>query len=179
MKANDAATGSEDVESKKRPADDGDDDDEQVASTKHEKKLKTTDPPAGYLCNLCQNPGHWIQQCPDRRKHNKKQKKQQKKEHVPVPGVDPSPKDIQAAQTYQNWLAQNKAPTCFCGLPSRLKKVKNKKTRESSSRAAGKYFFFCSKKKEETPCRFARLAEQVMKEQKRKDAKNAAVSSTK
>jgi len=36
----------------------------------------------------------------------------------------------------------------FCGLPSRLNKVKRSKVQESS-RAIGKYFFFCSKKRDD------------------------------
>ncbi len=148
-----------------------------------EESTNKTSPPEGYLCNLCHQPGHWIQLCPDRRKHNQKQKRQ-KKQHVPVPGVDPSPTDIQAAQKYQLWLVTNQAPSCFCGQPSRLKKVKKNKNKEEKqkqhSRAIGKYFFFCVKKREEKPCRFARLADEVIKENKRKGKKtNKAETPTK
>ncbi len=45
----------------------------------------------------------------------------------------------------------------FCGLPSRLNKVKRSREGGEHSRAVGKYFFFCSKQREdETQCRFAR-----------------------
>ena len=45
----------------------------------------------------------------------------------------------------------------FCGLPSRLNKVKRSREGGENSRALGKYFFFCSKQREdETQCRFAR-----------------------
>ena len=110
-------------------------------------------------------------ECPDRRKINR-QKQQKKKDHIPVPGVDPSQKDIEAAQKYQKWMASHEPPPCFCGNLSRLKKLKKKKTQ---SRAAGKYFFFCATKKGENPCRFARLADEVMKEKNRKEKRNSGV----
>lgn len=45
----------------------------------------------------------------------------------------------------------------FCGLPSRLNKVKRSREGGENSRALGKYFFFCSKQRDdETQCRFAR-----------------------
>jgi hypothetical protein len=53
-----------------------------------------------------------------------------------------------------------------------LKKLKKKKTQ---SRAAGKYFFFCATKKGENPCRFARLADEVMKEKNRKEKRKSGV----
>ena len=158
---------SENSKKRKAPVEDGEKDIKATTGT-------SSSPPDGYVCNLCQQPGHWIQSCPDRRKHNQKQKRQKKKQqqqHVPVPGVDPSPKDIEAARKYQQWLATHTAPLCFCRQPSRLKKVKKNKKVQSDSRAIGKYFFFCSKKRSDNPCRFAKLAEEVMKEQKRKDKK--------
>jgi hypothetical protein len=45
-------------------------------------------------------------ECPDRRKINRR-KQQKKKDHIPVPGVDPSQKDIEAAQKYQKWMASH------------------------------------------------------------------------
>ena len=65
--------------------------------------------------------------------------------------MDPSQKDIDLAREYQ----KIKAPNCFCGKPSRLKKVKKSNVNENS-RAVGKYFFFCASRKTENPCRFAR-----------------------
>ena len=58
----------------------------------------------------------------------------------------------------------------FCGLTSRLNKVKRSKEGGDSSRAIGKYFFFCSKKRDDdTQCRFARPVEMEMKKQKKID----------
>ena len=60
--------------------------------------------------------------------------------------------------------------TGFCGLTSRLNKVKRSKEGGDSSRAIGKYFFFCSKKRDDdTQCRFARPVEMEMKKQKKID----------
>lgn len=72
-------------------------------------------------------------------------------------------------------------PPCFCGLTSRLNKVKRSKVSDGS-RAIGKYFFFCSKKRDdETQCRFARPVELEVKKQKavreRADKKVARVES--
>ena len=136
------------------------------------KKQKLSIPPDGYVCKLCQIKGHWIQQCPKRKKKNSKKKNSG---HVPIPGVDPSPDDIEKAKALQKL----KPPVCFCRLPSRLKKVKrsfaaaaadnnNGATNKhsyaepdyESSRAIGKYFFFCSKKRDDpSKCRFARPVE--------------------
>ena len=73
-------------------------------------------------------------------------------------------------------------PLCFCGLSSRLNKVKRSKVNGDGSRAIGKYFFFCSKKRDdETQCRFARPVELEVKKQKavkeRANKKVAKVSS--
>lgn len=114
------------------------------------KKRKTSDPPAGYVCNLCHLDGHWIQQCPQ-----KQNKKKLSSNHVHVEGVDPSLKDIDDARAMQ----AIKPPKCFCGVPSRLKKVKKSNVKEDS-RANGNYFFFCMKKKGDTTiCKFARPAQ--------------------
>jgi len=66
------------------------------------KQKNTSDPPGGYVCKLCQVEGHWIQQCPDKKKKNNKQKKSKKSNHIPVPGVDPSQQDIEKAKELQN-----------------------------------------------------------------------------
>lgn len=164
------------MESKKKRKAPLEDDEKDIKRT---TTTVTSSPPDGYICNLCQQPGHWIQACPDRRKRNQQQKRQKKKqqqEHIPVPGVDPSPKDIEAARKYQQWLATHPAPMCFCRQPSRLKKVKKNKKVQADSRAIGKYFFFCNKKRTDSPCRFAKLAEEVMKEQKRKGNKTKVLA---
>lgn len=119
-------------------------------------KRKASTPPDGYVCNLCHTEGHWIQQCPQKGKNKKK-----KSNHVPVPGVDPSQEDIERARELQ----KIKPPQCFCGIPSRLKKVKKSNTGEQS-RAVGKYFFFCVKRKTDNPCRFARPVEDEIKPKK-------------
>lgn len=126
----------------------------------------TTRPPTGYVCHICSGTDHWIQQCPDRAKHNARQKRQKQQKHVPVPGVDPSQQDIEAARALQ----KIPPPNCFCGFKSRLKKVKQSK-KNVKSRANGKYFFFCATAKDQNPCRFARPVEQVQKELERKQQK--------
>lgn len=76
--------------------------------------------------------------------------------------MDPSKQDIDRAREMQ----KIKPPKCFCGQPSRLKKVKRSSSGEDS-RAIGKYFFFCSKAKfDETKCRFARPVEDEIKPKK-------------
>ena len=83
--------------------------------------------------------------------------------HVPVAGVDPSQADIDAARQMQ----KIPPPNCFCGIPSRLKKVKRSNVGGDASRALGKYFFFCSKKRDdETACRFARPVEDELMDKK-------------
>lgn len=59
----------------------------------------------------------------------------------------------------------------FCGLPSRLNKVKRSREGGENSRAVGKYFFFCSKKRDdETQCRYARPVDlERNKQNKNKD----------
>ena len=129
---------------------------------------KTSTPPDGYVCNLCKTPGHWIQQCSERKKNNKKRKTNPN--HVPVAGVDPSQTDIEHAKQMQALPA----PKCFCLEKSRIKKVKKEgNNTKANSRAIGKYFFFCSKKRDDpSRCRFARPAEDVQKEYKRKTNKS-------
>mmetsp|Transcript_19051 Transcript_19051/g.28345 ORF Transcript_19051/g.28345 Transcript_19051/m.28345 type:complete len:224 (-) Transcript_19051:3818-4489(-) len=120
------------------------------------KKRKTSTPPEGYVCNVCNTAGHWIQQCPNKKRSSKRQKSN----HVPVAGVDPSQTDIEEAREMQKITP----PRCFCRIPSRLKKVKRSKEGGESSRAIGKYFFFCSKgKRDRSKCRFARPVEDEMK----------------
>lgn len=122
-------------------------------STANSSKRKAESvPPEGYVCNLCGVSGHWIQQCSQKPKQRRKKKQST---HQPVPGVDPSQKDIEHAKQMQ----QLTPPKCDCGSPSRLKKVKKSKVTENS-RANGSYFFFCSKRKEDpTKCKFAQPVE--------------------
>lgn len=130
--------------------------------TEEEKKRKTSEPPDGYVCRLCSTPGHWIQVCPTKKTGTKRQRKS---DHVPVPGKDPSEEDIERARELQ----KIPPPKCFCGLPSRLNKVKRSKEGGDTSRAIGKYFFFCSKKRDdETQCRFARPVEMELNKNKKK-----------
>lgn len=128
-----------------------------MASTVNNKR-KTTSPPDGYVCKVCGIAGHWIQQCPDPAKNKRSRKNTN---HIPVQGVDPSKEDIDNARQLQ----KIKPPNCFCGKPSRLKKVKRSNVREKS-RAVGKYFFFCKLKKTEYPCRFARPVEDELQDKK-------------
>ena len=67
-------------------------------------------------------------------------------------------------------------PKCFCGIPSRLNKVKKSKEGGENSRAIGKYFFFCSKKRsDDTQCRFARPVDlEISKQKAREGAIKAA-----
>ena len=124
---------------------------------KEEKKRKITTPPDGYTCKLCQEAGHWIQQCPLKQKSKKKRKN----DHAYVPGVDPSPQDIEKAKKLQ----QIPPPLCFCKEASRLKKVKRSHVNPDSSKAIGKYFFFCAKPKKDQPCGFAKAVDQVIQHQ--------------
>lgn len=84
-------------------------------------------------CPLIYCIGHWIQVCPTKKTGNKKKKS----DHVPVPGKDPSPDDIEQARELQ----KIPPPKCFCGLPSRLNKVKKSKEGGDNSRAIGKYLY--------------------------------------
>eukprot|EP00525_Craspedostauros_australis_P012670 CAMPEP_0198119616 /NCGR_PEP_ID=MMETSP1442-20131203/26351_1 /TAXON_ID= /ORGANISM="Craspedostauros australis, Strain CCMP3328" /LENGTH=260 /DNA_ID=CAMNT_0043778127 /DNA_START=33 /DNA_END=812 /DNA_ORIENTATION=- len=119
------------------------------------KRLQQSTPSDGYVCKNCNIAGHWIQRCPKRRK------KMRNSSHTPVAGVDPSQDDIERARAMQ----KIKPPRCFCGIPSRLKKVKHSRVNENS-RAVGKYFFFCMKKKADEPCRFARPVDEEVKDKK-------------
>jgi len=140
------------------------------SSSKKNKNKKETTPPEGYVCNLCGAAGHWIQQCSQRDKINKKKRKPsgQSQQHEYRPGVDPSPKDIEDAQKMQAL----EPPMCDCGIPSRVKKVKRSKKTENS-RAVGAYFFFCTKKKDDaTKCNFAQPVEELHKTDKDKKQAN-------
>ena len=128
-------------------------------------KRKETTPPDGYVCHKCSESGHWIQQCPLKADDSggSGNKRRKKSGHVPVAGVDPSQTDIDAARQMQ----KIPPPSCFCGIPSRLKKVKRSNVGGEASRALGKYFFFCSKKRDdETACRFARPVEDELMDKK-------------
>ena len=140
---------------------------EEVAKT---TKRKESTPPDGYVCRLCSVPGHWIQVCPTKKTGDKKRKRKPS-DHVPVPGKDPSPEDIAEAQKMQ----EIPPPKCFCGVTSRLNKVKRSKAGGDNSRALGKYFFFCSKKRDdETQCRFARPADLELNKMKARAGNKAA-----
>jgi hypothetical protein len=43
-----------------------------MSKTSAGTKRKTTTPPDGYVCSLCHDEGHWIQQCPQLAKQKKK-----------------------------------------------------------------------------------------------------------
>ena len=134
-----------------------------------QSKRKESSPPDGYVCRLCSVPGHWIQVCPTKKTGNKRKRKPS--DHVPVPGKDPSPEDIAEAQKMQ----EIPPPKCFCGITSRLNKVKRSKAGGDNSRALGKYFFFCSKKRDDdTQCRFARPAELELNKMKARAGNKAA-----
>jgi hypothetical protein len=110
--------------------------------------------------------GHWIQQCPENGPKKKKKKaaaaSSSSTPHVFVAGVDPSEADIKEAREMQ----KIKPPNCFCGITSRLKKVK-RSSQGQNSRAIGKYFFFCAKQKSnDTKCQFARPVEDELKPKK-------------
>ena len=62
------------------------------------KRKAESAPPDGYVCRLCSTPGHWIQVCPTKKTGAKRQRKS---DHVPVPGLDPSPDDIERAKELQ------------------------------------------------------------------------------
>lgn len=111
---------------------------------------------------MCDFVGHWIQVCPTKKTGSKKKKS----DHIPVPGKDPSPEDIERARELQ----KIPPPKCFCGLPSRLNKVKKSKEGGEKSRAIGKYFFFCSKpRSDDTQCRFARPVDLELNKQKARE----------
>lgn len=126
-----------------------------VAGKKRKDKGKESTPPNGYVCSLCQIPGHWIQQCTQGKQQHEQERKKRKRLrknpfHVHAEGVDPSQDDINTARTMQSI----KPPNCLCNIKSRLKKVKRSKVKEES-RANGAYFFFCSKAAtDDTKCNF-------------------------
>ncbi|KAL7545517.1 hypothetical protein ACHAWF_008865 [Thalassiosira exigua] len=141
--------------------------------TATKKRKAESTPPEGYVCRLCSIPGHWIQVCPTKKTGTKRQRK---KDHVPVPGKDPSKEDIEEAKELQ----KIPPPKCFCGLPSRLNKVKRSKEGGDISRAIGKYFFFCSKKRDdETQCRFARPVEMELNKTKKGASRNSRANNAK
>lgn len=134
--------------------------------TTETKQKKESFPPKGYICKLCGVEGHWIQQCPQ--KPNKKRKRKKSSQHEYVPGINPSPEDIEKSKQMQ----RIPRPLCDCGIPSRLKKVKKSRVMENS-RANGSYFFFCSKQKnDETKCAFARPVEEETKTEREKRTSN-------
>mmetsp|Transcript_5752 Transcript_5752/g.13369 ORF Transcript_5752/g.13369 Transcript_5752/m.13369 type:complete len:281 (-) Transcript_5752:165-1007(-) len=90
-------------------------------------------PPDGYVCKLCQTKGHWIQRCPEKKKNKHKNRSNKNPNHVYRPGIDPSKEDIEKARALQ----KIEPPPCFCGIPSRLKKVK--RSFAAASNANGGY----------------------------------------
>jgi hypothetical protein len=126
------------------------------AVEKRKREIKPV--PEGYKCAQCSSTAHWVYDCPD-----KKRKKKNKKnsEHVRVDGQDPSQADIDRAKAMQKEMdfINKTRPDCFCGVKSRLRKVKQ--TEDENSRAIGHFFFFCGKDKwDETKCKFARPAKE-------------------
>jgi hypothetical protein len=75
----------------------GEDSEIVVVDTDKKRKVESV-PPDGYVCRLCSTPGHWIQVCPTKKTGAKRQRKS---DHVPVPGQDPSPDDIEKAKLLQ------------------------------------------------------------------------------
>jgi hypothetical protein len=141
--------------------------------TKDKKKKGSNPPPAGYVCNLCKEPGHWIFKCSQRSKtgtttttsNNNNKKRKKNPNHEYQQGIDPSEKDIEQAKKMQ----QIKPPPCDCGIPSRIKKVKRSKVNPENSRAVGAYFFFCTKKRDDpTKCNFAQPVEECLEKTKEK-----------
>jgi Zinc knuckle/Zinc finger C-x8-C-x5-C-x3-H type (and similar) len=119
------------------------------------KRKQLSEPPSGYTCSICGIAGHWIQQCTERKKR-KRTKPNPDREFVP--GVEPSPEDIERAREMQRL----QPPLCYCGKEARIKKVKQSRV-SNDSPAIGKYFFFCAERREDHPkCRFARPAEEQM-----------------
>jgi Zinc knuckle/CCCH-type zinc finger len=130
--------------------------DDSLSDTNKRKKMST--PPDSYVCKYCGIVGHWIQQCSKKKgNYKKKQKTNHTKttHHIPVPGVDPSPENVQEARDMQ----KIPPPPCYCGSTSRLKKVKRSHQGGETSRAIGNYFFFCAKGKlDSSKCKFAKPA---------------------
>ena len=71
--------------------------DSEETANDNKRKAKSA-PPDGYVCRLCNIPGHWIQVCPTKKTGAKRRRKS---DHVPVPGKDPSPEDIEYARKLQ------------------------------------------------------------------------------
>ena len=125
-----------------------------TANSVGHKRKKLSTPTEGYICKHCGQGGHWIQQCPQAPKRQKKKKKNPN--HTHIPGIDPSPQDVALARQLQQLVP----PLCNCGQPGRLKKVKRSKYAGPTSTAIGKYFFFCAKARDDTTkCRFAKLVD--------------------
>jgi len=90
----------------------------------------------------------------------KRTRKKKKTEHAYVEGIDPSPEDIAKAKEMQKSMRVNvKAPNCFCGLPSKMRKCL--RTEDENSKALGVMFWWCNKDKwDEDRCKFARRVDQ-------------------
>jgi len=114
--------------------------------------------PSGYICNICSTSGHWVFDCAQY--VPKRTRKKKKTEHAYVEGIDPSPEDIAKAKEMQKSMRVNvKAPNCFCGLPSKMRKCL--RTEDENSKALGVMFWWCNKDKwDEDRCKFARRVDQ-------------------
>ena len=125
---------------KKEKGDEGDADAEAVSETDsvnvseavaasppgQETKKKRTPPSVpgnGYVCKACDQPGHWVYDCPRKRK-NKRSKTsghtlddEQRAKHR-----DPTAEDIAKAQAAMPVIRMADAPKCRCGLRSAPRK---------------------------------------------------------
>ena len=122
-------------------------------------KRKFKECPSGYICKLCDKPGHWVFDCPKfvpKEKNNAKKKAKNGGEHLE--GSEPSPADISAAKELQAKMNVNaNAPKCFCKLPAKMRKCK----RSKDPRAMGVMFWWCGKDRwDGDTCRFARRVDQ-------------------
>ncbi|GMI54099.1 hypothetical protein ScalyP_jg4512 [Parmales sp. scaly parma] len=131
--------------------------------------------PPEYTCKLCSTPGHWVYDCSLFVKESNKSKKTKiKKDNNRLPPDqaapnqrDPTEADIANAKEMQKKMGfiNKNRPNCFCGVKSKLSKVKRTKVEfedpDYKSPALGCFFYFCSKDKwDETKCKFNRPVEE-------------------
>ena len=132
------------------------------------KKRKFKECPATYTCKLCDQAGHWVYDCaqfvPNENKKKKKKKKNPGLEKIAANNQrNPTEADIAKAKEMQKKMAfvNKNRPKCFCGLASKLSKVKRTKNEDPNSPAIGCFFYFCSKdQRDETKCSFNRPVEE-------------------